>query len=249
MSRPALWRSALLPLLFAMLTASQAQTSLPQPPAFDRAKEAFLAGDLSAAQLDFERLATQGSVEAHYYLALIAQRSDPTAAHKAAIVQHLTIAAEGGVALAMRALGFALENGEGVAPAPLRAMDWYRQADRAEPFGPAQVQFLRQTDGQLTEDTYRRLLEQMMQAAHTGAPETQYRLAKLLDLQYGVSANETRALHWYAEAARNGHAYSRYLLGYFYCRGIGVQPDTEAANRWLAESGRSARCHSSEEEH
>lgn len=209
----------------------------------------FLAGNLNAARIAFETLATQGIVEAHYYLALIAQRSAPSPAHKAAIIRHLTIAAEGGVAPAMRALGFALENGEGIAPAPLRAMDWYRQADRAEPFDPAQVQFLRQTDGQLTEDTYRRLLEQMMQAAHTGTPETQYRLAKLLDLQYGVSANETRALHWYTEAARNGHAYSRYLLGYFYCRGIGVQPDTETANRWLTESGRSARCDSSEGEH
>lgn len=208
----------------------------------EQARARYFSGDLVVARSMFLELEGQVQGEASYYLALIEKVSanpDGTS-----ILTHLRRAVEHGYAPAMWALGQSYEEGIGVRPDPLRAMDWYRASEAASADEVGTMVFLRDRDGLFTERPAAEVIAELHELAARNDVEAQYRLARIYDAGQLLTSNPATALEWYRRAAENGHAQSRFVLGYLHCRGIGTAVDLALANRWLAASGRPVRCES-----
>ena len=143
------------------------------------------------------------------------------------------------VSLAAGALGRLLELGspaDGIRPAPLQALRWYR---RAMARGHSGAMFR-------LGDCYRRGLgvprdpaeavRLYRQAATLHNQRGQFALAVCYEQGEGIRQDATAAVHWYEEAARSGYAPAQNNLGGCYARGFGVPRDIATAAEWFMKA-------------
>jgi TPR repeat protein/uncharacterized caspase-like protein len=78
-------------------------------------------------------------------------------------------------------------------------------------------------------DVWRRMAE-------AGNPHARVLWGRLLELGFGVAADEQEAVRWFARAADQGNPEAMLLLGLAHHTGLGAEPDEEAADRWLRQA-------------
>lgn len=208
---------------------------------FSAAQQAFYSGDFKTAKTIFLQAAEQGSVEAEYFLGLIAKNDADRADYQAA-KSHFINAALLNHVQAMWELGVLYENGEGVAQNQFTAMDWFRKSELAAGTVAPDSFYINDHSGELIEVSVSQYLEYLTQQAQSGRTEAKFALAKIYDRGVITAANLTHAFNWYLSAANDGHVKAAQLVSYFYCRGIAVARDPKQANAWVKASGYSKSC-------
>jgi hypothetical protein len=149
------------------------------------------------------------------------------------------VAAEGGVAEAMNALGELLRDGEGGRRDARGAARWFEAAARAG--HPRAARNLGHAlfhgdgvprDRAAAARLYRR-------AAAAGLPAAMFDLASCLRAGHGVPRDEVAALRWLRRAAARGHARAAYCVGDAYWRGrCGAPRDRARAAPFLLAAAR-----------
>lgn len=205
---------------------------------FDQALHAFYRGDDTEAKASFLLAAEQGSVEAEYYLGLIAKKTDFLAA-----LSHFKNAARHNHAQSMWELGVLYENGDGVSQNQFIALDWFRQSAQVSAIEAPDSFYVSDINGELHEVSLSQYIEHLTQQANSGAIDAKFALAKIYDEGVIVKADLPKAFNWYFSAAKDGHTKAAQLVSYFYCRGITVPRNIEQANAWVKPSGYSTYCH------
>lgn len=143
------------------------------------------------------------------------------------------------VSLAAGALGRLLEQGspaDGIRPAPLQALRWYR---RAMERGHSGAMFR-------LGDCYRRgvgvpcdrrmAVDLYQRAALLHNERGQFALGVCYEKGDGVPRDPAAAAHWYEKAAREGYAPAQNNLGGCYEYGVGVPQDMLAAVEWYTRA-------------
>ena len=202
----------------------------------------YFKGNLKDCLPVFEKLASQGNPDAHYYLGLIF--SDRQSKYFDVIkgISHISSAIDLGHSQAMFHMGMMYDNGIGVQRNALVANDWYRKARKAESPVKKILHYYKGKGNGLVEVQYSEILQNLISQAENGNAEIQFQLAQIYDDGKLVPRDFGNALHWYKKAAMNEYGEAQFTLGYFYCRGIGVQKDKKIANEWLIKSKRTDRC-------
>jgi uncharacterized protein len=202
----------------------------------------YFKGNLTVCLPVFEKLASEGDPDAHYYLGLIFsdRQSKYFDAQKA--ISHISSAIELGHSQAMFHMGMMYDNGIGVKRNALVANDWYRKARKAEAPVKRALSFYKEKGNGIVEIQYSDVLNDLISQAKNGNAEIQFQLARIYDDGKLVPRDFDKAIYWYQKAALNKYEEAQFTLGYFYCRGIGVKKNKEIANEWLIKSKRSDRC-------
>jgi uncharacterized protein len=226
-------------LLFGLFTAGLAAAENSE--AGNAAQQAFYNGDYTKAKAGFLLAAEQGSVEAEYYLGLIA-KNDPKNADYQVALSHFTNAARLNHAQAMWELAVLHENGEGVNQNQFTALDWFRAAEFASGIEAPDSFYVTDTNGELNEVSISQYIQHLTQLAQSGLTDAKFALAKIYDAGVIVKADLPYAFSWYLSAATDGHTKAAQLVSYFYCRGITVPRSPEKANAWLETSGYTTDC-------
>ena len=223
-------------LIFSVFIATVAVAENNQ--SFDDALHAFYIGDDIKAKAGFMLAAEQGSIEAEYYLGLIAKKTDFLSA-----LSHFTNAARHNHAQSMWELGVLYENGDGVSQNQFIALDWFRQSALVSATEAPDSFYVSDKNGELHEVSVSQYIEHLTQQANSGAIDAKFALAKIYDAGVIVKADLPKAFNWYLSAAKDGHSKAAQMLSYFYCRGITVPRNIEQANTWVKPSGYSTYCH------
>ena len=226
-------------LIFSLLKASLAVAENSE--AVNAAQHAFYNGDYTKAKAGFLLAAEQGSVEAEYYLGLIAKNEPKNADYQVAR-SHFTNAAGLNHAQAMWELGVLYENGEGVNQNQFTALDWFRKSELASAMEAPDSFYVTGNNGELNEVSVSQYIQHLTQQAQSGLTDAKFALAKIYDAGVIVKADLPQAFSWYLSAATDGHTKAAQLVSYFYCRGISVPRSPEKANAWLEISGYSTEC-------
>jgi TPR repeat protein len=211
-------------------------------PQMQAAINQYFKGNLKDCLPVFEKLASEGNPDAHYYLGLIFSDRQSKYFDAKKAISHISSAVKFGQSQAMFQMGMMYDNGIGVKRNALVANDWYRKARKAESPVKRTVNYYKEKGNQLVEVQYSEILKDLVLQAENGNAEIQFQLARIYDDGKLVPRDFDKALHWYKKAAMNEYEEAQFTLGYFYCRGIGVKKDKEIANEWLIKSKRSDRC-------
>ncbi|APE42086.1 hypothetical protein BOO69_00675 [Sulfitobacter alexandrii] len=187
-----------------------------------------------AAAMDWlEKAVTQNHAPASTLLArvLLSNKGEGNAERAANL---LSSAAKRGDAEAQYYLGLLLMAGQGVAPDPKAAFDWFLAAGEAG--NPAAQYELSKaySRGVGTDKNPEEALRWLEEAASGGFPDAQYFLANALDTGGGVPMDKKAALDWFRRAAEAGQPQAQRELGTRYLVGQnGVEPNADEALRWL----------------
>jgi TPR repeat protein len=156
-----------------------------------------------------------------------AQQAEGSAPDKA--FANYTKAAEGGHVIAMNHLGFAYENGTGVASDIVKAAAWYTKAAEA---GSARAQRnlgIAYMDGAGVAKDVVKSMQWFRKSADQGyAPAINY-VGILHDYGWGVKKDHAEADKWYDKAVELGDADAMSNLGMNYDEGLGVAKDQAKA--------------------
>jgi TPR repeat protein len=202
----------------------------------------YFKGNLKDCLPVFEKLASEGNPDAHYYLGLIFSDRQSKYFDAKKGISHISSAIELGHSQAMFHMGMMYDNGIGVQRNALVANDWYRKSRKAESPVKRTFNFYKEKANGIVEVQYSEILKDLTSQAENGNAEIQFQLARIYDDGKLVPRDFDKALHWYKKAAMNEYGEAQFTLGYFYCRGIGVKEDKEIANEWLIKSKRPDRC-------
>jgi TPR repeat protein len=156
-----------------------------------------------------------------------AQQAEGLALEKA--FANYSKAAEGGHALAMNHLGFAYENGTGVAIDIVKATAWYLKAAEA---GSARAQRnigISYMDGTGVARDLPKSMQWFMKSAEQGYPPAINYVGILYDYGWGVKQDFAEAAKWYDKAAQLNDADAMSNLGMLYDEGKGVPKDQAKA--------------------
>jgi uncharacterized protein len=211
-------------------------------PKMQAAINQYFNGNLKDCLPVFEKIASEGNPDAHYYLGLIFSDRQSKYFDVKKGISHISSAIELGHSQAMFHMGMMHDNGIGVQRNALVANDWYRKSRMAESPVKRTFNFYKEKGNGIVEVQYSEILKDLISQAENGNAEIQFQLARIYDDGKLVPRDFDKALHWYKKAAMNEYEEAQFTLGYFYCRGIGVKKDKEIANEWLIKSKRPDRC-------
>ncbi|OSM02484.1 putative serine/threonine protein kinase [Magnetofaba australis IT-1] len=153
-------------------------------------------------------------------------------------------AAEQNVADAMYAIAEFYEKGLGTEPDMNKAEHFLRQSAELGSLD-AQIRLahiLIEANGLNEGERRREAVKWFRSAASQGDIESQFQLARAMDLGLGTRPDITGALNNYTKAAEQGHLKSQLILATTYLTGKGVPRDTREAFKWFkkaAEQGSS----------
>lgn len=207
-----------------------------------KAEHAFYAGDLRTAKNYYAEMAQTENPNAHYYLGLIDKMSSTGQRNSKNMLAHFEKAASLGHALAMWELGIAYEAGDGVDQNQYTAMDWFRKSEQYSTLPDANIFFVTEPDGSLTEYKPAEYFEYLLMKAQAGDTDAQFSVAALYDKGQLTSVDRNAALNWYLAAAKSGHIRAAYIASYFYCRGVVAEKEPEKANYWASKSNLNTKC-------
>jgi serine/threonine-protein kinase len=139
-------------------------------------------------------------------------------------------------AVAMRTLGKMYAEGNGVAPDPTRAFDWYRQA--APNDGEAAFLLSRAYErGEGTRQDLRANITALRDAARLGHLQAVLTLAQRLEDGAGMNRDEREAVIWYTRAADRGNVIAMGRLADMARRGRGMEKNEATAVEWFRKAG------------
>ncbi len=144
--------------------------------------------------------------------------------------------AEAGNARAMADLGYAYQNGEGVARNDQEAFKWYTKAvELGDARAKARLANLYGTGRGVPQDGAR-AFALSREAADAGDESGFVVLGNCYTNGWGVAKDELEAARFYRKAADTGNAVAMANLGYMYSTGRGVTADKAEAYRWYRKS-------------
>jgi TPR repeat protein len=213
-----------------------------ESPQMQAAIDQYVKGNLKDCLPVFEKMASEGNPDAHYYLGLIFSDRQSKYFDAKKGISHISSAIELGHSQAMFHMGMMYDNGIGVQRNALVANDWYLKSRKAESPGKRTFTFYKDKGDGLVEVQYSEILKDLISQAENGDAEIQFQLARVYDDGKLVPRDFDKALHWYKKSAMNEYEEAQFTMGYFYCRGIGVKKNEAIANEWLIKSKRSDGC-------
>ncbi len=145
-------------------------------------------------------------------------------------------AAGQGDAYSQSHLGYAYEQGLGVARDEKLAAEWYaKAADHGDAYGQARLASLYRDGRGLAQD-YQQAAKWFAKAADQGSTWAQLNLGLLYIKGNGVPLDYTKAMFWLRNAADRNDSYAQYNLGWAYESGEGVPKDKQEAIKWYGKA-------------
>jgi len=177
-----------------------------------KAREAELAGDVSAAVEWYGKAAEGGDPNAMYKLAMAYLNGNGVAQDLTEAFGHFRKAAEAGNAEAMYTLAQAYHAGQGLEKDLSQAVHWYNkaaEAGNAEAMHSLAAMYF--TGEGLAKDNSR-AVEWLVKAAKAGSTQAMYNLAVAYYNGDGIARDFTKAVEWFRKAAEAGDVAAMYNL-------------------------------------
>ena len=136
------------------------------------------------------------------------------------------------VSMAMRCLGHAYTNGQGVEQDYVQAMEWFEKAaDLGSSTSMNWVGYMYE-NGQGVEQDYAKAVEWYEKGADLGNTSSMNYIGNMYMDGLGVEQDYNQAMEWYKKSAELGNVFAMGNIAYLYENGLGVEQDSAKAQEW-----------------